>query len=119
MKWKLNKNKPITPQIFEQVCTMIALGELKPNERIFSLRDAALTAGVNPNTFQRAFENLEQKGIIYSVRGSGNYVSEDISKAKETLDGIIYQKTKEFFDDMSAISLSAEQTKQYVKEWEE
>ncbi|MEE1025666.1 MAG: GntR family transcriptional regulator [Acutalibacteraceae bacterium] len=119
MKWNLNKNKPLTPQISEQICMQIALGELKPNERIYSVREAAMSAGVNPNTVQRAFENLEQLGIIYSVRGSGNYVSEDISKAKETLDGIICQKTREFFEDMSAIGLTAEQVKKYVKEWAE
>ena len=81
----LDKNKPLCPQICEHICLDVALGDLKPNERIKSVREAALAVGVNPNTMQRSYETLEQAGILYSVRGSGWFVSENVEEARLTL----------------------------------
>ena len=118
MEWKLNKNKPLSQQICEQICLKIAVGELLPESKLPSVRETAVSSGVNPNTVQRAFEALEQNGIIYSVRGSGSFVSPDIQKAKETVEQILRQKALEFFGEMQALGLDAEQTKKYVKELE-
>ncbi len=117
MDWKLNKDKPLSQQICEQICLKIAVGQLPPESKLPSVRETAISSGVNPNTVQRAFEMLEQKEIIYSVRGSGCYVSKDITKAKETVEQLFYQKTSEFFGEMQALGLNTEQTKKYVEEW--
>ena len=118
MKWTLDKSKPLCPQICEQVCLKIALGEFTPGGKMFSVRETALLAGVNPNTVQKAFEVLEQDGILYSVRGSGWFVSEDIAKAKETLDNLVYEKTQAYFESLIALGMHSEQIKNYVKEWD-
>lgn len=117
MQWKLDKDRAICPQICEQVCVRIALGEFAPGEKLLSVREVALAAGVNPNTVQHSFETLEQKGILYSQRGSGWYVSEDISLAKETLKSMLEEKTKAYFAAMDALGLTAEETKNYVANW--
>ena len=117
MNWVLDKNRPICPQIGEQLAVMIAGGELKPNERLLSVRDVAVNAGINPNTAQKAFEQLGQEGLIYAVRGSGWYVSEDIAKANEVVARLMAEKTRDYFDGMRKLGQSAEQTKDYVKEW--
>ncbi len=118
MKWTLDKAKPLCPQICEQVCLMIALGEFKPGEKMFSVRETALNAGVNPNTVQKAFEQLEIDGILYSVRGSGWFVCEDISKARETLETLVAEKTRDYFLALNALSMDNETIKNYVKEWD-
>ena len=84
-----------------------------------SVREVALQAGVNPNTVQKAFEQLEAQGLIYSVRGSGWFVSEGISTAKETVEKLIHDKTAAYFGSMEELGFSAEQVKQYIKEWNE
>lgn len=117
MQWKLDKDRAICPQICEQVCLRIALGEFAPGEKLLSVREVALTAGVNPNTVQHSFEILEDKGILYSQRGSGWYVTEDISLAKNTLRSIIEEKTKAYFEAMDSLGLSAEETKKYIEAW--
>ncbi len=117
MHWVLDKKRPLCPQICEQVCLHIALGDIAPNERLFSVRDAATAAGVNPNTVQRAFEQLEQQHILYSVRGSGWYVAEDITPARDTLAALHAEKTRDFFDTMHALGMTPEDVKHYVKEW--
>lgn len=117
MEWNLDKAKPLCPQISEQVCLRIAVGEFRAGERLLSVREVALAAGVNPNTVQRSFETLEQQGILYSVRGSGWYVAEDITPARETLHRLWREKTAAYFRDMATLGMAGEEVKRYVTAW--
>ena len=117
MDWKLNKSLPLIPQISERLCLAIACGEFKPNQRVLSVREVAVLAGANPNTVQHAFENLESKGVLYSVRGSGWFVCEDTSSATAVLENIRKEKTLAYFESMQALGLTVEETKEYIKEW--
>ena len=76
-----------------------------------------MAAGVNPHTVQHSFELLEQQGILYSVRGSGWYVGEDISFAQQTLQSLIREKTQNYFAAMAALGMDEEAPINYVKEW--
>ena len=113
----LDKGRPICPQIYEQICVGIAGGEFSPNQRLLSVRELAVELGVNPNTVKRAFDLLEADGILYSVRSSGWFVSEDTRKAKEVLDRIIGGITEDYFNKMSALGIDTEGAKAYAKEW--
>ena len=117
MEWVLDKKRPICPQICEQLCLKISNGSFTANERLPSVREIALTAGVNPNTVQHSFEELEHKEILYSVRGSGWFVGEDISKAKEVIKNLYNEKTERFFSEMEALGLKHDEIKKYVEEW--
>lgn len=117
MNWNLDKNKPICPQICEQFCVCIASGELNAGDRLPSVRDLAVEVGVNPNTVQRSFETLENEGIIYTVRNSGRFVGEDTEKAKQTVERIRMEKTKEYFDAMTVLGMNEKTIKSYVEEW--
>lgn len=119
MGWTLDKNRPICPQICEKLCVMIATGELPCRTKLFSVREVAVEAGVNPNTVQKSYEQLAEKGLIYSVHGSGWFVGDDISIAKEILDNLIRNKTDAYFEEMAKLNLSVEQIKVIVKEWQE
>ncbi|MBE6767705.1 MAG: GntR family transcriptional regulator [Ruminococcaceae bacterium] len=117
MEWKLDKSKPLCPQIGEQLCLRIATGEFRAGERLLSVRDVALAAGVNPNTVQRSFESLEQEGILYSVRGSGWYVAEDISRARAALERTREEKTAAYVDEMTALGMGLDEVKNFVAAW--
>ena len=117
MDWKIDKGRPICPQICEQLCLRIADGTFAPHQKILSVREIAVIAGVNPNTVQRSLDELEQKGILYSVRGSGWFVGEDIALAKEVFAGILAQKTADYFASMQTLGMDAAAVKEYVKEW--
>ena len=80
MKNVLDKKRPLCPQLCEQICVGIACGKYIEGERLPSVREMAIEAGVNPNTVQRAYETLETKGVLYSVRGSGWYITKGIWK---------------------------------------
>ena len=119
MVWTLNKDRPLCPQICEQLCVGIAGGEFQPDQRLMSVREVAVAAGVNPNTVQRAFEELERDSIVYSVRGSGWFVGADVSLAKAVLERIIGEKTAAYLKEMEALGMELEAAKAYVKEWSE
>lgn len=119
MKWKLDKGRPLCTQICERLCLSIADGEFQPHERLLSVRDIAIAAGVNPNTVQRAFETLERQKILYSIRGSGWFVAEDISLAQDVLKQIFKEKTSAYFAEMRTLGLDTEAIKRYVEEWEQ
>lgn len=117
MNWKPDKNKPICPQLCEHMSVLIASGEYKPHDKLPSVRDMAISAGVNPNTVQRAYETLEQQGLIYTMRGSGRFVADDVSVSKQSVKTLRFEKTEEYFSQMEALGFSKDDTKNYVKEW--
>lgn len=73
--------------IYEQLCSgisgMISSGALKPDERLPAVREIAKQLGINPNTVQKAYAQLESAGLIYTIPAKGSYVSSggDFAKA--------------------------------------
>lgn len=119
MNWIIDKNRPICPQICEQLCLCVASGQFAPHQKILSVREIAVSAGVNPNTVQRSLEELESRGVLYSVRGSGWFVGENIAQAREVLSGILEKKTADYFAAMRILGMDSAAVKEYVKEWKE
>ena len=117
MEWKLDRSRPICPQIVELLNVAIASGELSPGERLMSVREVALAAGVNPNTVQKSFEELERLGAVYSVRGSGWFVSEDTAASKVRTEETVKARVAAFFEDMKRLGVTGERAKKYVEEW--
>ena len=88
MKWQFSGDAPIYSQLIEQIKVGIVSGAFPPGERLASVRDLAVEAGVNPNTMQRALTELERDGLVYSQRTAGRFVTEDtamIESAKRKL----------------------------------
>ena len=77
---EFNPNKAIYLQICDAICEKILSGELKPEDRIPSVREYGASIGVNPNTVMRTYEKLTAEGIIYNKRGIGYFVSGDAKK---------------------------------------
>lgn len=118
MEWILDKHRPICPQICEQLCARIAAGEFAPGQRLMSVREVAMAAAVNPNTVQRAFEQLESQGILRSERGAGWFVGDDPSAAKALRQSMAREKITAFFAEMAGLGLSPADIKKIVEEWD-
>lgn len=82
---------PIYEQIINQIERYVALGILKPNEQIPSIRELAANLGINPNTVKKAYTELEQKGVIYVISTKGTFIA---NKTCEVID----RKFKEGID---------------------
>lgn len=67
--------QPIYEQILESVEQLIISGVLLKDEQLPSVRAVAKDLAVNPNTIQKAYGLLEERGIIYSRPGRGSFVA--------------------------------------------
>jgi DNA-binding transcriptional regulator YhcF (GntR family) len=119
MNWTLDKSRPICPQICELISVAIANGEFAANEKLLSVREVALLAGVNPNTVQKSCEELERRGVIHSVRCSGWYVNEDIGASVDEVRSLRIKKTKEYLSAMKQLGCDGNEIENYIKECEE
>ena len=109
MDKKLEENMPIYMQIMGRVKEAIASGELKAGERIASVREMAAEFEVNPNTMQRALNELEREDLLVSERTAGRYVTRN-----ETMIDRLKQETAEaaadrFRKEMAALGFSEEE----------
>ena len=68
-------SRPIYEQIKDGLRRMIVTGAMKQDEKLPSVRSLATQLSINPNTIQRAYNELEAEGYIYSVAGKGSFVS--------------------------------------------
>lgn len=71
----LQSRQPIYEQLILKMSEMISLGALAPDEQLPSVRALARDLGVNPNTVQKAYQELERDNVIYSVAGKGSFIA--------------------------------------------
>lgn len=73
--------RPIYEQIIERFEQLILCGALEKNSPMPSVRSLAMELSLNPNTIQRAYQELERTGYIYTIKGKGSFVSETAQTA--------------------------------------
>ena len=83
---------PVYEQIIVQIEKLIGAGILKEGEQLPSVRSLSIELSVNPNTIQKAYGELDSKGIIGSVPGKGCYV---MPGARNILQGIAKKRLSE------------------------
>ena len=77
MEWNFKDGIPIYTQIIDEMTMRIASSAYAPGDKLPSVRDLAMDAGVNPNTMQRALAELERRGLVFSERTSGRFVTKE------------------------------------------
>lgn len=91
--------QPIYEQIIQQLERFILTGAVKPGEQLPTVRGLSVQLSINPNTIQKAYSELDRRGIICSVPGRGCFVSENavalLSENRrnelETLKRLVYE----------------------------
>ena len=116
MDKKLKENMPIYVQIMNRVREAIAAGELKPGDKIASVRDLAADFEVNPNTMQRAMTELEREGLLLSERTQGRYVASDAKAIGELRKDIARQAADSFRREMAALGFNEEEMMDFFRE---
>ncbi|MFR7591688.1 MAG: GntR family transcriptional regulator [Longibaculum sp.] len=111
-------NIPIYLQVVNEIKIKIMNGTLKPNDKIVSVRELALELGVNPNTIQRAFAELERQGLIRTERAVGRYVTDNQILIKECKDQMIKDNIRSFYEYMKSLGMGKEDIIDYLKEEE-
>jgi len=88
-------SKPIYIQIADHIVYQIVRGEIGIGEKLPSVREMAIQSGVNPNTIQRTYRELERIGIAKTKRGQGTFVKEE----EELIENLKAQLQKEVIND--------------------
>ena len=117
MAWKFDNSAPIYLQIMEQIKVMIARGELAPGDKVPAVRDMALTAGVNPNTMQKALAELEREGVLYSNRTAGRFVAETSGKDINIRDQVSEKYVETYVESMRRSGFSDDEIVKLVKNY--
>lgn len=116
MNFEFNNNVPIYVQIVEQLKIQIISGKMKPGERISSVRDLALQLKVNPNTLQKALQELEEQKLIYTERTNGKFVTENQKLIDKYKNEYAIDLSKKYIDNMKEIGFELNEVIEYLKE---
>ena len=109
MSWVLDSGRSIYLQIVERIELEIVSGKYKPGDKIPSVRELAVEAGVNPNTMQKAMVELERDGLVHSERTSGRFITEDETMIMEIRKDLARKQIGEFMERMKKIGFSGEE----------
>lgn len=106
MPWNFDNSIPIYLQIMGEIQRKIFSSELLPGDKLSSIRDLAKEANVNPNTMQKALQELEALGLIQTERTSGKFVTEEETKILQLKEAYIEDKMKPFLTEMKKLGLT-------------
>ena len=109
MEWHFDDNMPIYTQLVYQIKFAIVSGELSPGGKMAGVRDLAADAGVNPNTMQRALQQLEREGLVFTQRSSGRFITEDTAVIGEANRTLARQHIEQFMASMKKLGYTREE----------
>jgi DNA-binding transcriptional regulator YhcF (GntR family) len=116
---EFESNTPIYLQLIDFIKLQIVSGKLQPGEKLPSVRDLAMTYGVNPNTMQKALSELEWEKLVYTVRTTGRYVTEDAALIQALRKELAEMKIGEFFTELRKLGYSKEEIRQLLESYME
>ena len=109
MSWILDSNRPIYLQLQEEMELRIVTGVYPPGSQLPGVRALAQEAAVNPNTMQKALQELERAGLVFAQRTSGRFVTEDTKMIDELRFRLALQQAKTFLEGMRKQGISRQE----------
>ncbi|AIS59156.1 GntR family transcriptional regulator [Listeria ivanovii] len=116
---KFDDSKPIYKQIVHFIHREIITEVFKGGDKLLSVRELASKLEVNPTTVQRAYAELEEHGIIYTIRGTGKYLTEDKRRIDQLENETARQLTEHFITEMLKLGLNKEKIIAWVMQIKE
>ncbi|WP_428909507.1 GntR family transcriptional regulator [Niallia sp. Krafla_26] len=112
-----NSNLPIYMQIMNSIKTKIVSGEFKRGDKLPSVRDFSKELKVNPSTIQRAYQELEREEFVYTQRGMGTFVTENIDTIQSVKKNMASSLMDQLFNEMKDLGFTSDEIKEMVSEW--
>lgn len=119
MKWELKSDRPIYTQLLEEMKRRIIVGYYVPGEKLLAVRDLAQEAKVNPNTMQKALSELERQGLVFAVRTTGRYITEDTELIEATKKEFATHHVKLYYEEMKSLGYKKDGMIQLLSDYEE
>ena len=107
-------NTPIYLQLIDMIKLQIVSGRLKSGDKLPSVRDLAVEYGVNPNTMQKALSQLEWEKLVYTVRTTGRYVTEDTELIGKLRKELADMRISELFEKLQQLGYGKREIKELL-----
>lgn len=114
---EFDNNRPIYLQLLEDFKLKISSGQWKSGEKMDTVRNLAKIYGVNPNTVQRALQDLEREGLAKSNRTMGRFITDDESLIEEIARGAFYKSCDELIEVAEELNLTKEKSLTLLDEY--
>ena len=108
--------QPIYEQVISQVETLILLGDLPPESQLPSVRQLAVELSVNPNTLQKAYMELERRGLTVTSPGNGRFIAPNAPELLKQSKLSQLSELKSIAGELSMAGVSLEEALQAVRE---
>ena len=115
MKFVFDNDRPIYIQLVEQLKIYIISNKLVPGSKIPSARDLAITSKVNPNTVQKALQELENESLIYTERTNGKFVTNDVDLIQKLKNKLVKDKIDVLINEMKQIGITKAELLEYLR----
>ena len=118
--YKFQDGIPIYSQISGELKNRVISGQIRPGDKLPSVREIAEEFSVNPNTVQRVFMELEKDGFTYSERGVGTFLKEDGNMVAQLQQQEASKIRTRFISEAKKLGLSLEEIlKDLAANWEQ
>ncbi|WP_438445033.1 GntR family transcriptional regulator [Gorillibacterium sp. sgz5001074] len=114
MQLNFNSPKPIYLQMVDEVKKALARGELLPGDKIPSLKERAQMSQVNPNTVQRAYQEMEREGLTETLRGQGTFIKKDPELLQRIRSEMAQAAVLQFIEEMQGLGIEPGETERLL-----
>ena len=108
-------SRPIYEQIRDELRKLIVSGALATDEKLPSVRALAAQLAINPNTIQRAYNELEAEGYIYSGPGKGSFAAGNDAAGARRREELLRQ-ARDLLRELRYLGVSQEELAALLKE---
>lgn len=109
MAWQFSSRAPVYLQIVSRIRADILNGVYQADQQIPSVRQLALTAGVNPNTMQRAFSVLEAERLFVTRGTVGRFITTDQAVLEQARKVLRRETVTRIIEEAAAVGLTPEE----------
>ncbi|OLO27620.1 GntR family transcriptional regulator [Alkalihalophilus pseudofirmus] len=106
MSQDFDNTKPIYYQLMHRFFHKICSGHIRAGEKLPSVRETAVEAGVNPNTVQRTYMEMERMGVVESKRGQGTFLVNDAQVIEQLRQQLAEEQMNTFIEEMESIGFT-------------
>lgn len=114
-----NDKLPIYIQIMNLIKRRVVSGELKGGEKLSSVRELSAELKVNPNTIQRSYQELEREKIVFTQRGMGTFVTEDLKVIEDLKRNMASDVVSNFMAEMKSLGFGLDEIVEIITSGEE
>ncbi|MEG2053924.1 MAG: GntR family transcriptional regulator [Oscillospiraceae bacterium] len=119
MVWNLTADRPVYVQLVEHLQMAIIVGEFTAGGKLPSVRELAESASVNPNTMQKALQEMETMGLVNTQRTAGRTITEDVKMIEQLKSECAEKNIADFLENMHKLGFEKNDIIELIKKVEE